>query len=398
MQTGAKISGAVHVGLILVVLFAGSFESDPLPFEMASATVVSAEEYAALVSGEKQPEVSETPEAPAEAEQPAAAPEEPPAEPEPEPEVAEAEPEPEPEPTPAPEVAPAPVEPQVRPQPDKPDVVEAPVEQPEETAAPKAERIAPEIVETPPPDAKPDEVKQAEVVPDEGAATPQEPKEETAPKEATDRIEPEQKPNLALAPQQSVRPSVRPTRPAPVETAAAPEARETPEPKPVEKPVEKPAEKPKPVQEAKTEPKPEPKPEAKPVDTSSAVNDALAEALGGEKSASPAPSGPPLTSGEKDALRIAVQRCWNVGSLSSEALKTTVVVNVTMSQDGRPDTGTIRMVSSSGGTGGSAQQAFEAARRAIIRCGASGFDLPADKYAQWREIEMTFNPERMRIR
>ena len=141
MQTGAKISGAVHVGLILVVLFAGSFESDPLPFEMASATVVSAEEYAALVSGEKQPEVSETPEAPAEAEQPAAAPEEPPAEPEPEPEVAEAAPEPEPEPTPAPEVAPAPVEPQVRPQPDKPDVVEAPVEQPEETAAPKAERI-----------------------------------------------------------------------------------------------------------------------------------------------------------------------------------------------------------------------------------------------------------------
>ena len=44
------------------------------------------------------------------------------------------------------------------------------------------------------------------------------------------------------------------------------------------------------------------------------------------------------------------------------------------------------------------KQAFEAARRAIIRCGSSGFDLPAEKYGHWRDIEMTFNPERMRIR
>ncbi|MEM6478789.1 MAG: energy transducer TonB, partial [Pseudomonadota bacterium] len=42
--------------------------------------------------------------------------------------------------------------------------------------------------------------------------------------------------------------------------------------------------------------------------------------------------------------------------------------------------------------------AFEAARRAIIRCGAKGFDLPSEKYDQWKEIEMTFNPEQMRTR
>ncbi|MEM9438259.1 MAG: energy transducer TonB, partial [Pseudomonadota bacterium] len=39
-----------------------------------------------------------------------------------------------------------------------------------------------------------------------------------------------------------------------------------------------------------------------------------------------------------------------------------------------------------------------AARRAIIRCGATGFDLPREKYDQWRQIEMTFNPEEMRTR
>ena len=51
-----------------------------------------------------------------------------------------------------------------------------------------------------------------------------------------------------------------------------------------------------------------------------------------------------------------------------------------------------------GGSAASAKQAFEAARRAIIRCGSSGYDLPEDKYGQWKEIEMTFNPERMRIK
>ena len=45
-----------------------------------------------------------------------------------------------------------------------------------------------------------------------------------------------------------------------------------------------------------------------------------------------------------------------------------------------------------------ARQAFEAARRAIIRCGAQGFDLPREKYDHWRDIEMVFNPEKMRIK
>ena len=125
---------------------------------------------------------------------------------------------------------------------------------------------------------------------------------------------------------------------------------------------------------------------------------ALAEALGGTTSEPTAPTGPPLSAGEKDALRVAVSSCWNVGSLSSEALRTTVVVTVSMTPDARPVTSSIRMASSSGGSGAAADQAFEAARRAIIRCGAKGYNLPSEKYGQWQEIEMTFNPERMRIK
>ncbi|NNK78019.1 MAG: energy transducer TonB, partial [Litoreibacter sp.] len=42
--------------------------------------------------------------------------------------------------------------------------------------------------------------------------------------------------------------------------------------------------------------------------------------------------------------------------------------------------------------------AYEAARRALIRCGARGYNLPVDKFAQWQDVEITFNPERMRIK
>ena len=105
-----------------------------------------------------------------------------------------------------------------------------------------------------------------------------------------------------------------------------------------------------------------------------------------------------MTDGEKDALRVAVQACWNVGSLSSDALLTTVTVAVSVAQDGIPDVTSIRMIGFKGGTEASARQAYEAARRAIIRCGAKGFQLPPEKYEQWRNIEMEFNPERMRIK
>ena len=111
-----------------------------------------------------------------------------------------------------------------------------------------------------------------------------------------------------------------------------------------------------------------------------------------------APMGPPLTDGEKDALRVAVSSCWNVGSLSADALATTVVVAVSLQETGVPDSRSIRLVSFSGGSESGARQAFEVARRAIIRCGAQGFPLPVEKYSQWREIKMTFDPEGLRLR
>lgn len=402
LDTGTVVSGAGHLGLIGWALISGWFNwSDPAPV-VTNVTMVSGEEFAALLSDAPSPdgvltpgpEVPEAPESPVEPEAPEAeaAPEAPAVEAPPQRPEAPARPA-----TPAaPEEAPTETE-----APPAPPVVEAPVAPaptaPEEAPGaaqvlgtsprPKerpAERIAPTPVAPPeePTPAAPEaaEATQETEAPEE--ETPVEPQEEAAPEAAASEIVTEAEEEAGgeivapLAPTGSPRPRSRPARPA------------RPEP-----------------QQTAAESSPAPSNESA-ESTSDAVSDALAEELAREAASqssqssqsAPARGGPPMTAGEKDALRVSVQQCWNVGSLSTDALRVTVTVHVSMNEDGTPDNGSIRMISSSGGSGGAVNQAFEAARRAIIRCGARGFPLPAEKYGEWAEIEMEFNPERMRIK
>ena len=87
--------------------------------------------------------------------------------------------------------------------------------------------------------------------------------------------------------------------------------------------------------------------------------------------------------------------CWNVGTLSTEAQETKVTVYVAMNRDGTPDLNSMRLMRFEGGNEQAAGKVYRSARSAIARCGREGFPLPVEKYAQWREIEMTFNPEGM---
>ncbi len=131
--------------------------------------------------------------------------------------------------------------------------------------------------------------------------------------------------------------------------------------------------------------------------TDAVKNDDVLAALTAAQETVAAPSGPPLSSGEKEALRVAVSQCWNIGSLSSEALETTVVMAVRMNKNGTPMNDSIRMISSSGGSDAAARRVFDSARRAIILCGSRGFNLPQEKFSQWQNIEMTFDPRKMRF-
>ncbi|MEI4233871.1 energy transducer TonB [Roseovarius sp. D22-M7] len=378
MNTGQIISGAGHLALIGWALIGGSFQSAPPPFEVMQATTVSEEDFAAIMDRAASPEAVanvDTPEPPAQGEaapQVTSGADTPPAADTPDASAAapaDAAPDvPQATPPAQAEVADTPPVMQT-PQDDLAALVPEVSQRPQPRSAP---RVAPEPAPAPEPDARIDDVTQPEVMPDEGADSPQEPSEATAPEEAAPEIVTEAEEPARAAPPASLRPRARPEM---SETVARADPEPPPEPR------------------AAQQPEPEP-----PTSDRGAIEDTLAAILGEGQDSSERPSGPPLTGGERDALRVAVQRCWNVGSLSTEALRTTVVVAVSMDQSGRPEIGSIRMVGSTGGGDAAAKQAFDAARRAIIRCGNDGFDLPAEKYDQWRDIEMTFNPESMRIR
>ncbi|MEM7719626.1 MAG: energy transducer TonB [Pseudomonadota bacterium] len=373
MQLGWTVSGVGHVALFLALLFGGLFRGDNIPeaISVSDVAIISEEEFAALALPGASPEPqTDAPEVtpPAESETPPETPSEDSAPTLPEAsEVEEPETPQEPDlavPDPLPEAVAVDTAPPVQVAPSEQDGTSL---ERDAVAAP-APRVAAVPQVAPPPDVEtaPDVVPDTAPDPVPEVAPEPEPEEPAAPEAASDRIVTEAEEEQTYAPASSMRPRSRPARP---------------------------------VRQAETEPEPEaePEPQAAPENT---TDDAVAAALSENETQSEAParSGPPLTGGEREGLRVAISRCWNVGSLSTDALGTTVVVAVEMEQTGRPITGSIRLVTSSGGSATGERQAFEAARRAIIRCGTQGFGLPAEKYDQWREIEMTFNPEGMQFR
>ena len=403
-KIGYGVSGALHAGVILWAVVGGAwFQPKPNePTVISQVAVMSQEDFNAMMASAPKdaPQPTPAPQAPTAPQTPDAT--TPPETPAPDAQATseptpEALPDPAPQPDSQPDVSaltepPAPADVAVA-----PPVMAPPVEVPSEALAPvisprpkpkDVPRVAPEAAPAPPPDAKvseqaaPQETPDAQAKPDQVV---QKPKEAAAPPEATTEIVTEatktdDKPETS-APLASPRPANKPKPPAPTQTAAAdtPTKPDTPAKPAAAKPAT-------PKAPAKTD--------------SAAVTDALAAALGGEGTGGTgqAAIGPPITAGEKDALIVDVKQCWNVGALSSDALRTTVTLSVNMRPDGHPDIGSIKLVGSSGGTGAAVDQAFEAGKRAIVRCGSDGFPLPADKYARWKTIEIDFNPDKMRMK
>ena len=106
----------------------------------------------------------------------------------------------------------------------------------------------------------------------------------------------------------------------------------------------------------------------------------------------------PLTASEKDGLKGAIQACWNLGSLSDAAKRIVVTISVSLQANGRPVPNSIKLLNASPGSEAATRKAFEAGRRAILRCLTQGYELPPDKYESWRRVEIVFNPEEMRKR
>ena len=87
---------------------------------------------------------------------------------------------------------------------------------------------------------------------------------------------------------------------------------------------------------------------------------------------------------------------WNIGSLSTEAMRVTVTMRVQFSEDQKVLS--VEMVEFTGGPAEAAQQAFEAAKRALFRGASMGLGLPADEYDSWKTMLITFDTSQGRIR
>lgn len=369
MQTpGMYISAVGHLGLIGWLLLGWGMQSQPLPMQIMDVSVMSGEEFEQMMAARTPVPGDAPPTAPVQPQidlaQPPPAVETPP-EPAPLPKPVET-PMSEALPPPAPEMPPADVTDAAPAAPAPPEMpVPAPDLPPSDdpTQAP-ANRIASTPVAPPPPDAQISDIAREAVVPDETAtaevAVPEQ--QATAPEQtATEIVIADERPRGAV--ERSLRPIARPARPAPPAAAAAPQTA--------------------------TEPAPAPVP-----DTSDAVADALAAAVAA--SAAPAvQAGPPMTGTERDSFRIAVNSCWNVDP-GSVAARVIIEVGFTLNRDGTLD-GEPRLLSSDGDQSATST-AFEAARRAILRCQRGGYQLPAEKYDQWREVVITFDPSGMRLR
>lgn len=72
---------------------------------------------------------------------------------------------------------------------------------------------------------------------------------------------------------------------------------------------------------------------------------------------------------ELDAIKATIEGCWNKGALSDDALVQTVRLEVKIGSGGALLPETIRLLEFEDGPSPGAQQAYEAARRAIVRCG-----------------------------
>lgn len=281
---------------------------------------------------------------------------------------------------------------------------------------PDAQKVGDNSVDTetkPTPDAKPRPVEAADAPPPSPEPTPK-PAEQPKPEPVK---QPEPKPTPAPAtevkPQPEPKQEVKPDPVAEAITAESPDAEAVKLPDTAPSPASKPQPQPPQAQTAKTPDRKEPE---KPVKQAAAATPKSDEksfnsdeisallnkekasgggakrsteqaALGGNKDT----GGSKLSQNEMDALRGRLAGCWNIpaGVDNAELLKVTVKFQLDRSGmlQGRPE------VLSGGASSGAGRIAAEFAVRAVQKC--EPFNLPADKYDNWAEVVVNFDPSEM---
>ena len=87
-----------------------------------------------------------------------------------------------------------------------------------------------------------------------------------------------------------------------------------------------------------------------------------------------------------------IAQCWNHGALPAEAQGIRLLLSVALADTGLPEAESIRLVEASPGSADAVEQAYQAARRAILRCGRAAVARPAPAELHGRTLEITFDP------
>lgn len=96
-------------------------------------------------------------------------------------------------------------------------------------------------------------------------------------------------------------------------------------------------------------------------------------------------------------LSLQVQDCWVV-DVGSRAAEVTVNVEMRLNRYGKVDINSIKLIQSVGGSEAATQTAFQAARRAILRCQKDGYKVPNNIGPNGVSIQLKFDPSSMRNR
>ena len=372
MDIGVKISGTAHAILISIAIFgAPIFSSDEEnPIQISEVSLISLEEFELLTKenmpvfqSEPEPEVQE-PEPELEVQEP---------EPEPEPELEVQEPEPEPEP-----------ELEVQEPEPEPEVQEIINESDSDLIAPIADEdnlgeLTPEFNENAAP-------KAAEIISDVSNEAPEEPADIGA-------LEDTSFEKVNGADEEKLEIELNENTPAEESTTQIVTEAEEQKSDLVPSRTSKPKSRPK---NLKTTKEIAIKPKLKPKEVVEAEKDTTAESilesLKEKKEPEPFLN---LTPAQKESvgniIRNKMRLCWNPPVGVENGLTNVMILGLKFDIDGKLVESPVNLTPNSGV---GSLQAFEAARRAVIRCSPYN-ELDPEIYDGWKELNLKFNPKNM---
>jgi len=380
VDIGVKISGAAHAILIGIAIFgAPIFSSDEEnPIQISEVSLISLEEFE-LLTKDNVPVFQSEPEL--EVQEPEPEPEV--QEPEPEPEVQEPEPEPEVQ-EPEPEVQEPEPEPEVQEPEPEPEVQEIINESDSDLIAPIADEdnlgeLTPEFNENAAP-------KAAEIISDVSNEAPEEPADIGA-------LEDTSFEKVNGADEEKLEIELNENTPAEESTTQivteAEEQKSDLVPSRTSKPKSRPRNL-KTTKEITTKPKLKPKEvvEAEKDTTAESILESLKE----KKEPEPFLN---LTPAQKESvgniIRNKMRLCWNPPVGVENGLTNVMILGLKFDIDGKLVESPVNLTPNSGV---GSLQAFEAARRAVIRCSPYN-ELDPEIYDGWKELNLKFNPKNM---